>query len=451
MKKSDPYAFQKRDVKKILEAFAAGHRRVLYALPTGGGKTHVAGQVADVFLKQAKHVVWTCHRREHVEQTTRVMRRIAKKLRIDVILALAEKLRDAGAPMHVCGIDTLSRRIKPPAQFGVCDEAHHSVSEKYRIVFEMYPEARWLGVTATPYRFDGKGLDEAWDIIIEGPSVVELIAAGVLSPSRVFSHDNDGTSRRLKSVKTVRGDFDRKELSKAFNKPKLVGPYVDEYERLGNGKPAVVYAIDLKHAVTIKTAFERRGYVTGYIHGGTPKPERERLIDDFAKGRIQILINCEILTEGWDCPSAKVCIMARPTKSMALYRQMIGRFLRGRRTAIIIDHAGNALRHGLPTRPLEFTLEGGLKKGPKGQPLVKTCPECGAVVALGTRECECGHVFAAEADVEPANKKLVEVKVSEEEKAAALEAIRRVAKTRKASEEWVRKVYASRFGESACA
>jgi len=444
------YSFQKNDIIRLLQEIEGRHSPI-YVLPTGGGKTHVAAAVILDYVRRGKRVLFVAHRREIVGQAVDEVygQLVAAGLNeemVGVVMAGDRRARPV-APVQIASVDTLRRRTKPKADLLILDEAHRSAAKTWRKLAAYYPKSRRLGLTATPYRLDHRGLAPTFDVIVEGPDMERLHAMGVLTMPRIWSVDPGGVNTRLKSVRTVRGDYDKREISRIMRGSAMVGPIVQHYERLGHGLRAIVFAVDVRHAKELCRRFKAAGHRAAVLHGETPLAERRETLANLRSGALRVVVNCEILTEGFDCPPAKVCIMARPTKSTGLCLQMVGRFLRpwrGQRP-IVLDHAGNVLRHGLPWANRPFTLAHGLPKD-RRQPEAKACPSCGLTVERATLECSnCGHVFVVARDSSETDGQLVEMVPTDDEKREFRVKVEALAAKLKAPTTWVDQVVAGRF------
>jgi superfamily II DNA or RNA helicase len=275
----------------------------------------------------------------------------------------------------------------PPADIVVVDEAHHAPAKMYRRLLAAYPAAIILGLTATPCRGDGRGLGGIFDLLVECPSVAELIGGGYLVGTRVYAP----TRPDLIGVHVKRGDYDDGELADRMDKPKLVGDVVEHWLRLGEGRPTVAFAVNVAHSVHLRNEFRRAGVLAEHIDGSTPLEERDRILAQLADGKIEVITNCSVLTEGWDQPNVSCLVLARPTKSLGLYRQMVGRCLRpspGKIEALIIDHAAATFEHGFVEDPIEWSLIEDRRAENKAHkargavphaPSLTTCSECHAV------------------------------------------------------------------------
>jgi DNA repair protein RadD len=296
--------------------------------------------------------------------------------------------------VQVASIDTLlvrgvrsSAMDLPPADLVIFDEAHRARGRTREHLISLYPEAALLGMTATPCRSDGRGLGNLFDVMIECPQVADLIVGGYLVKSRVYAPVNPD----LKGVRVEKGDYVISQLAGRMNTEALVGDIVEHWYKHGEGRCTVAFAVDVAHSVAIRNQFLGAGVRAEHLDGETPLPERADILARLASGETKVVSNCMVLTEGWDSPPVGCTILARPTKQMALFRQMVGRVLRpadGKPDAVILDHSGAVFRHGLPEDYVEWTLEvDGRAAAPVHEkrkageaPALRECPACKAVM-----------------------------------------------------------------------
>ena len=228
----------------------------------------------------------------------------------------------------------------------------------YKKVIETYPNAIVLGLTATPCRGDGRGLGGIFKTMIECPQVPDLVEQGYLVRARVYAPvDPD-----LRGVRTQAGDYVESQLAERMDRDKLVGDIITHWFKYGEGRKTVAFACSVGHSVHIRHEFVRAGVRAEHVDGTTPIDERAAILARLATGEIEVVTNCMVLTEGFDLPDIGCIILARPTKKMGLYRQMIGRGLRpadGKTDVVILDHSGAVFRHGLPEDRVEWTLDPG--------------------------------------------------------------------------------------------
>jgi DNA repair protein RadD len=335
-----------------------GDRSILLVAPTGSGKTVIA---AAIIAGTARRVLVVAHRREIVNQTSDKLS--ARGVPHGIIQAGDDdKLRPMAA-VQVASIQTLhARAIRsstmeiPLADLVVIDEAHHACAMTYRKVVEAYPDAIVLGLTATPCRGDGRGLGGIFKTMIECPQVPDLIEQGYLVKSRVYAPvDPD-----LRGVKTQAGDYVESQLAERMDKDQLVGDIVTHWFKYGEGRKTVAFACSVGHSVHIRDEFFKAGVRAEHLDGSTAIDERAAILGRLASGETEVVCNCMVLTEGFDLPDMGCIILARPTKKMGLYRQMIGRGLRpaeGKTDVVILDHSGAVFRHGLPEDRVAWTLD----------------------------------------------------------------------------------------------
>jgi DNA repair protein RadD len=267
----------------------------------------------------------------------------------------------------------------------------------YRRILEAYPDAIIIGLTATPCRDDGRGLGNVFDVLVECPDVLELTRGKFLVPARIYAP----TTPDLKGLPTARGDYVEAALAERMDKAQLVGDVVTHWHRLAERRSTIVYATSVAHSVHLRDEFRRSSVLAEHISGSTPTEERDAILARLARGEVEIVCNCMVLTEGFDAPDVGCLVLARPTKSLGLFRQMIGRALRpapGKVDALILDHAGAVFTHGFPDDPIEWTLHEDRRAENKAHsariqhraPALTDCPECRAVRFEGQPCPACG-------------------------------------------------------------
>ena len=351
--------YQNGAISATRSKIAAGVRRVLINAPTGAGKTVVAAGIIQLAVQKGKRVLVLAHRRELIEQTVDKLVD-AGVLNFGVIMA-GNKLCNAAAPVQVASIQTLIRRELPDADLIVIDECHRAQSRSYLSIIANYPRAVVLGLSATPERTDGKGLDDIFQDMVVVETVPNLIEQGYLIKPICYV----GPTGDLTGVKIKRGDYDESQLAEAMDKPTLTGNIVANWMRLANGKKTAVFAASVVHAEHLRDEFIEAGISAAMVTGETPKAQREAIIADWRAGYITVCVNVYVFVEGFDFPELEVCVLARPTQSVSMYLQAVGRVMRpakGKDTAMVIDHAGCCQLHGQPHLHREWTLEGMAKK-----------------------------------------------------------------------------------------
>ena len=439
--------YQDDAVQGVRRAYAMGKRAPLLVLPTGGGKTTIFSYVTNSAAAKGRCVYLLCHRAELVKQIAGTLARfgchhtvvapgpIIRQCQVEQFKAHGRTYVKAGSTVIVASVQTLVKRLKdesiPTPDIIVVDEAHHlTVDSTWGKIVNAFPDARLLPVTATPCRMDGKGLGLGAggfaDDLVMGPTMRELIEGGYLSPYRIFAPPN---ALDLTGVRTRAGDYAKDQLAIAIDKPSITGDAVEHYRRLATGKRAVAFCVSVAHAQHVAAEFMSAGIAAEFLDGTMDALERDRTIKRFEAGETLVLTSCDIVSEGFDLPAIEVAILLRPTQSLSLYIQQVGRALRtfpGKDEAIILDHVGAVVTHGLPDEEREWSLDG-VKKGKRAandnnEPDVKitTCPKC-YTIHLPEPECPtCGHVYPIQArKIEQSDGQLVELGE------AQLEAMRR--------------------------
>lgn len=388
----------------IEDARARWRERPVIVAPTGAGKTVIGGEIVRRAVARGRRVLWLAHREELIEQAAS---RIARS-GVGTAIIMAGRRENRAEPVQVASIQSLVRREYPVADLVVIDEAHHARASTYRRVLEAYPGAAIIGLTATPFRSDGKGLGDVFGAICVAATAADLVESGALLEPRFFAPYTPD----LKGVRKRGGDYSDSDLAAVMDKPHLVGDVVATWKARASDRRTVVFATTVAHSQHIVSAFVEAGVAARHIDGETPKAERAAILADLASGRVQVVSNCAVLTEGWDLPALSCAVFARPTASLGLYLQCVGRVMRpapGKQDAMVLDHAGNVLRHGLPTEDLEYSLEDGVLRREGQRKPTKTCPACFAVVPVRWRQCGCGFVFGREIAVEQRSGDLAEI------------------------------------------
>jgi len=442
--------YQRDAIERLASMRADGVRRVVLVAPVGAGKTTIAAQIILDEVGRGGRVIFVAHRRELISQAyDRLLTMGLPRGLLGVIMA-SDRRANRHAPVQVASVATLVRRDHPPAEMIIVDECHRATSTSYRRIAESYPDAVHMGLTATPYRANGDGLGDAYDAILEVASVRELIDAEHLVEPRIWTVPPDHMPD-LHGVKVSRGDYAQGALGEVMDSGVLVGSIVEHWRRHAGGTRTVVFATTVEHSESIAARFREAGVAAEHVDGTTPPMQREASLARLEAGETRVISNVGLFGEGWDMPSVGCVILARPTKSLGLYLQQVGRVMRPYEgePAVVLDHAGNVQRHGFPADKREFTLA----KRPKlrgAQPdMAKACPSCQAMVHLSVRVCPmCGAQLVEEREVAESDGELVEVvPPTESEKAAALAKLWHVAARRSLSPAWVSHRYRERFGE----
>lgn len=355
--------YQQRLIADIHGAWTK-HRRVMAQLPTGGGKTIIFNSIIHKAQKEGKRCMMIVHRKELITQAGRKL----FKMGVDYGVIMAGYDSRYSAMVQLASVQTLIRRSMPQGiDLLITDEAHHATAQSYRDIYATYPNARFLGLTATPCRTNGEGFADLFDTLVCGPGVAELIAGGYLVAPQIFASP---TALDLSKIKKTGGDYNERELAAAMDNKRLVGGLVEQWTKHCYGRQTVTFAITVEHSKHIVEQYRQAGISAEHIDGKTPQERRDKILADFAKGQFKVLSNVGIVTEGFDVPEIEVVQLARPTTSLALYLQMVGRGLRpaeGKGKAIVLDHADCVFEHGFPEQDRTWTLKGINKKEETGR------------------------------------------------------------------------------------
>lgn len=390
---------------KIDQAYSRGARCVMPVLPTGGGKTVI---VANRIARSPSASCAMAHRQELVSQISLAFakyevphRIIAPRGIIKNIAAIhsdeigTSRFINPNAKASVGGVKTILNRFDEYRNYFesvrdvVIDEGHHVLEgNQWGKAFALFPNARGLFPTATPRRADRKGLgvcaDGLVDELVEGPTMRELIDAGRLTDYRVICSRELEQDLNKVAVSKTTGDYNEHELREWSKKrqSQIAGDVVKEYIRHANGKLGVTFAVDIETATTIAAQFNANGVPAEVVSAKTPDRTRAAILRQFRERKVLQLVNVDIFGEGFDLPAIEVASMARPTKSFSLFCQQFGRALRvldGKEYALIIDHVGNVLEHGLPDAPQTWTLDRGTtrpKRSAEDAIPLRACDEC---------------------------------------------------------------------------
>jgi len=369
--------YQQQAIADLRGAFRDGAHAPLLVAPTGAGKTVIIAAVLQGIAVRGRSAIVLVHRRELIAQTS------AKLTLADVPHGIiAAGVSGANASIQVASVQTLARRldrITAQPDLIVIDEAHHATAGTWGKALSHWPDALRLGVTATPVRQDGRGLGMVFDRLVLGPSTAELTSGGFLCPARIYAPppvaDLSGLHRRA-------GDYAIDEAAERMDRPTVTGDAIAHYQRLAAGQRAIAFCCSVKHAEHVCAAFNHAGIEAATLLGCTDPLRRDATVARFAAGELQVLVTVDVVSEGFDIPAAGCAILLRPTQSLGLYLQQVGRVLRpavDKKLAIILDHVGNVHRHGWPDDHREWSLDDRLKRaGAAGPPApsVRTCEVC---------------------------------------------------------------------------
>jgi len=443
--------YQQQLINDIRLQYQMGRQSVLTVLPTGGGKTYIFSYIAHQSSIKGNRVLILVHRAELLDQASSSLRTMGVRHG----LIQAGRSMDLSHAVQVASVQTLARRLHLlPRQFFqlmVVDEAHHTTAGTWAKVIEHFsPAAKLLGVTATPIRGDGRGLGEHYQAMVLGPTAQWLTDHRFLASARVLAppgFDAAGLRKRM-------GDFDAKQAEQRATS--IHGDCLSHYRKHLSGQTAIAFCCSVAHAEAVADLFNRHGITAASIDGSMDAARRRRLLGDLGDGRLKVLTSCSLIGEGVDVPSVAGCILLRPTTSVALHLQMIGRCLRPQdgKVAVVLDHVGNTLRLGHHMEDREWSLDGERKQQRDAAPSVKVCPQCFSTSLSTARVCaECGHVFAPteRRELQTVEGELVELTAAARERkreqgsAQSLEDLRQLAQQRGYKRGWAERVYQARL------
>lgn len=386
--------YQEDAIAQAAAKISGGCRSLILVSPTGSGKTVIGAHIMLKAITKGNPVLFLAHRKELVDQCSKKL----TALSLPHGIIMAGHPYDSTAPIQVASLQTANRRELPDDfRLILTDECHHAAADSYKRIYDQFPNAVMIGLTATPYRADGAGLGDAFTDWVRVATIQELTDKSFLVPCRYWSPGLP----QLAGVKRKGSDFESEELGEAMSKPKLIGDVITNYQAIAGGERAICFAVNKQHAQALTDAFNAAGVPAAFLHDSVGKRERENILAWHRLGKYMVLVNVGILSEGYDDPAVTVCVQARPTLSVGLHIQQIGRVLRpfsGKKFAKVIDHAGNCRRLGLmEDHPVD--LEGGLKKKLKRNeddvaPALKTCRECYAIFPAALDACPCCGIEA---------------------------------------------------------
>jgi len=389
-------------VEAVRHEVAKGKKRILMVLPTGGGKSFIIGDIANKAIEKGNKVLALMHRRQLVTQLTGFL----EKSGVSPAMIMSGEESDLSSYAQVATCQTYLRRLKLhpieenhwfiPAEVVFIDEAHHALSKTYQKILKNYEEKIVIGVTATPVLSSGVGMGEYFDSLVSLTTVQDLIDEGHLVPSECYGPSEPDLSK----LKTVAGDYEKKGLGKLMNEPKIIGDVVDNWFNIAGGLQTMVFAVNVKHSKALRDAFIRRGVSAEHLDAHADDETRSDVLRRFDDGDTQVVSNVGLYTEGTDIPSIECIVLARPTKSIGLHLQMIGRGARpypGKEKFIILDHGGNINRLGFYEDAIEWTLDGKKlgyrqKVVRKLEKKIRVCPEC-TFQHTGPKCPQCGYTI----------------------------------------------------------
>lgn len=366
--------YQINGIDNIINAWA-DCKSVLFQMPTGTGKTTLFCEIVRKFTTELypdKKVLIITHRKELVEQA---FNRLVTDFHLTTGIISSNFIGIQSSNIQVASIQTLVRRgehQKDIFSLVIIDEAHHALASTYRQLWDFYPSSKFLGVTATPIRTNGEGFQDLFDKLITTSSIKWFIKNNYLSDIRYFaSHIPD-----LSNIKLKAGDYDETELSEVMQNNAVMADLVQSYIDFAPDKKMIVFAVNRAHCAKIMEKFNNNGFAAKAIDTYTSTDERRKIVDDFRNNKFKILCNVNIFTEGFDCPDVDAVQLARPTKSLTLFLQQVGRCMRphlNKQYGIVLDNAGLWKEHGLPKMDRNWSLNGTDKN---------ICPSQNAIIGI---------------------------------------------------------------------
>lgn len=311
MIKLRPYQIQ--GIRDIFDAWNPATKdlmNVLFQMPTGTGKTTVFSEIVRRARLKNKTILIVVHRKELVEQ---IVDRLSN-FEIEAGIISGQFKPDTEKEVQVATIQSLSNRQYPAADIIIIDECHHAKAATYKKLWEIYPKARFLGVTATPIRMSGEGFSDLFDILVNCGKLSEFVAQGYLVKVRHLV----GMTPNLSSIRVKMNDYAQDELGELMQDTELMADLVESYHKKAEGKKTIVFAVNIEHSRQIVQRYRMEGIPADHIDANTPKKEREEILQRFRDGQIKVLSNVDIVSEGFDVPDCEVVQLARPTKSLPL-------------------------------------------------------------------------------------------------------------------------------------
>ena len=387
--------YQKEGVNQLRKAFRS-HQSALYQLPTGAGKSPIAGYIAAALAKRGRRVLILVHRRELVRQFSETLSDVGLAGQFGIIAS-----GWAPTPWARFQLGTVQSAVRRQIthfdpRMVIVDEAHHMKAKSWETVVGQFPDAKLLGMTATPGRLDGKSLGDHFEVLIQGPSIQELVQAGWLAPMRVLQA-SQGLS--IQGVKKLAGDYSKRELGERVT-DRVVVAAAWAYQKFTPGTKAIFFGVNIPHSQSVAESLRSQGVRAEHLDAHTPVSHRDKIMEEFARGQVKVLCNCDLFSEGVDVPACETILAGRPTASVTLFLQQAGRAMRPEpgKTAALVDLAGNTWRLGLPDEERFWSLAGTNQGAPKdvvppGR-RIRCCGGCSGLYPSRSSECpHCGHPY----------------------------------------------------------
>ena len=397
--------YQKELLGDVQAALRSTHEPLMMQLPTGGGKTVIAAALLSQYLTGRRKAVWLTHRKELASQTENMLFDADVSAMCSIKWTPGTKAPRMAKGAVILMAQTVGRRTRiaddvwgnyDGNDLMIIDEAHHAVAKGWERAIRQWP-GKVMGMTATPWRLSKKqGFDHLFGDLIPGPQVSELQKDEFLCQANVLVPDAEG--RILGGNVPSHLDYTEKSIEAANpSKDVFTARALKFWQEHAPDRQTIIYAVSIGHAENLAALFRDEGIPAESIHTKTDADARSKAIDNFANGRLRVLINVAIATEGFDLPDASCIVIARPTKSLSLYLQMVGRGLRPKSdggNCLILDLAGNALEHGLPEDTREWSLAARGESEGSGEAPIVLCATCQTAAAAASHNCKsCGAPF----------------------------------------------------------
>ena len=396
------YPHQARAMAEVKQAIKDGYHSIMIQSPTGSGKGVMLSDVINACHAKGSSVLFLVHREEILYQVSDYLKRYGIE---HGIIKAGVKHEDEHL-VQLASFQTIYRRLKNPyikqADVVIIDEAHHATASTYLEVIETFKKKIVLGFSATPSRQNGIGLGNLFEKMIQVATIKELTDLGYLAPVKIYAP----MTPDLAGVKMTAGDYQKDQLEGAMMATGLVGDIVGHWLKYGNNQKTIVFATGVKHSIAICKQFMSVGITAEHVDGKTLKEDRDAILKRFKSGATQVIVNCQIFTEGVDVPEIGCVVLARPTKSLPMYLQMVGRGMRtiaGKECCILLDHAGAVHEHGFPDEVTEWSLSttdktvnksNDERKKKKSEPI--TCPVCDLTYTSRLQCPGCGNIPTSE-------------------------------------------------------
>lgn len=449
--------YQQRLIDKTIESIKKGNRRILIQLPTGGGKTAISSEIVKRCYNKGNKSIFCVHRQELLMQTYETY----KKNDLSPAFIKSGLSTDVNNRLQIAMINTLANRLDAYKDIDliIYDECQHQACTTWSKVANHYKNAVTIGLSATPCRLDGKQLNTFFDDMVSEISVKDLIKQGYLVPYKYYApNELDESDLVLGS----NGEYTKDSVDLCVEKSRIIGNNISTYKQLCNGKRNVVFAASCKHGKEVCEQYNKAGIKAEYLDGGISNTERKATLSRFASGETKVLVNVELFSEGFDLPSLEVVSMLRPTHSLSIFLQQVGRGLRiceGKQEAIILDHVNNWKRHGMPDDERIWTLDGKVKTNRENgkSVAIKRCPECFYAHPPALKCPNCGHVYESDGrTIEQVDGQLVLIGSNEEKvlkrqeviKATTLDDLVIIEKKRGFHPYWAEKQWQLKTGEN---